>query len=543
MSISLRGIFLTSVDKKYKHFTLLLIMLVALYHLLIIGAVGPGDNEAYYWTWSKHLDLSYYDHSPMVAYMIALTTAVGGDSVFFLRIGTVLLFCITSLLIYLLAFEISGSRQTAFFSLGLANIIPLFFLAGILTVPDAPLAVFWLLYLFLLYKTIHGVPWWFWYLMGFILGLAVLSKYFAVLLVPSTLLFLLSDKKVRPYLKSPHPYAALVLSGLVASPILLWNIREGWASFTYQLSTRHESGVFFDNLGNLIAGQLGVVTPLLLFCFIAVLVISTKRGFRPGGDIRDKFIVLTSAPTLVFFFIVMCLTNNAEPHWPGLGYLPLLIGAVSLYPEYLVKKRNLHVRFSRGKYSLSGFLRIWIKGASAFKIFVRAALILPFVFIIFMNIQLFYPLYRPAISSIDNPSDLTGWEVGKYDATSDLFGWPEVAEKVREIAGEMTASAQAPFIFSSHYNVASQVSFALKDTKNVLCLSDSTDQFDFWQNTKDLLGRNAIYICTNRYYLPPQDAFLFERIEGPETVVTIRAEHYNARENYIYRCYGFNGIK
>jgi len=201
LDILFREILLTSDNRKYKHYALLLIILVAFYHLLIIGVVGPGDNEAYYWTWSKHLDLSFFDHPPMVAYMIALSTAVGGDSVFFLRIGTALLFCITSFLIYLLAFEISKSRKTAFFSLSLANIIPLFFLAGILTVPDAPLSVFWLLYLYLLLRVAKGVSWWHWYLMGFVLGLAVLSKYFAILLVPSTLLFLLTDKKLRPYLK------------------------------------------------------------------------------------------------------------------------------------------------------------------------------------------------------------------------------------------------------------------------------------------------------------------------------------------------------
>jgi len=216
---------------------------------------------------------------------------------------------------------------------------------------------------------------------------------------------------------------------------------------------------------------------------------------------------------------------------------------VSLYPEYLAKKRNLNVRFSQKRCSLFEFLRMWMKGVSAFKIFVGAALVFPFVFIIFMNIQLFYPLYRPAISSIENPSNLTGWEVGQYDATSDLFGWEEVADKVRKIGMDMTAEGKKFFVFSFHYNVASQLSFSLKDTENVFCLSDSIDQFDFWQDTKNLLGKNAIYVCTNRYYQPPQDGFMFDRIEGPITIVTQRAGTYKARENYIYRCFDFKGIK
>ncbi len=67
LSISYWVKYLFPEDRKYKHYALLLIVLVALYHLFIIGIVGPGDNEAYYWTWSKHLDHSYFDHPPMVA--------------------------------------------------------------------------------------------------------------------------------------------------------------------------------------------------------------------------------------------------------------------------------------------------------------------------------------------------------------------------------------------------------------------------------------------------------------------------------------------
>lgn len=524
-SVSKAVKFLAPEDLKYRTRALLLIGLVTAYHLLIIGAVGPGDNEAYYWTWSQHLDISYFDHPPIVAYMIALTTAVGGDSPFFLRLGTVVLFCITSLLIYLLALELTGSRQTAFRSLFLANIIPLFFMVGILTVPDAPLAVFWLLYLYLLLKVNKGVSWRHWYLMGFVLGLGILSKYFAVLLVPSTLLYLLSDRELRKYLKTPHPYLAFFLSAAVASPILLWNTREDWASFGYHLSTRHEGGFSWANVWKLLVGQLGVITPLLLILAFVTLFIFMKRGLKAGGDLKHKFIVWTSAPTLVFFYIIMCLTNDAEPHWPGLGYMPLFIGAAWLYPEYLVRKRNL------------------LKGPSAFKLFVALSMAIPILFVLALNIQLMFPVYRPAMVRMERAEDLTGWEVGSYDATSDLFGWAEVGEKVKEVTMELAEEGSFPFIFCCHYNPASQLSFALKDAENVYCLSKGIDQFDFWQDIRGLIGRNAVYVTTNRYDLPPEEGFIFERIEGPETVVTYRAGNYKIRETSIYRCYGFLGQK
>src|SRR5215213_10135897 len=33
-------------------------------------------DEAYYWLWSQHLQLSYYDHPPLVAWAIRLSTSL-----------------------------------------------------------------------------------------------------------------------------------------------------------------------------------------------------------------------------------------------------------------------------------------------------------------------------------------------------------------------------------------------------------------------------------------------------------------------------------
>jgi hypothetical protein len=107
----------------------------------------------------------------------------------------------------------------------------------------------------------------------------------------------------------------------------------------------------------------------------------------------------------------------------------------------------------------------------------------------------------------------------------------------------MAEESSPPFIFSSHYNPASQLSFALKDTDNVYCLSKAIDQFDFWQDTGKLAGRNAVYVITNRYNLAPHEVFAFERVEGPDTIETFRAGDYKVRETYIFRCYGLKRWK
>jgi 4-amino-4-deoxy-L-arabinose transferase-like glycosyltransferase len=516
-------------EKRYRNLAILLIALVLVYHLIIIGIIGLGDNEAYYWTWSKHIDISYYDHPGIVAYLIWLTTAIGGDNAFSVRVGTAILFALTTLFVYLTTVDIFKSRRAGFYAVILTNIVPLYFIVGLITVPDAPLAALWALFLYLLWRTTKGVDPWYWYLLGAVVGLAFLAKYFAVLLFPSTLLFLLSDKRLRKYLKTPHPYLGVLLAFVIMSPVFIWNARHGWPSFEFHLVER-QSGFAWDNVGKMIGGQMSM-TPILLYFLFAALWVAVKRGFSKGGDVGYKFIVLTSVPTLLFFYIAMCFIHKAEPHWPALGYVPLVIAAAGLYPEYLAK-------WGKKKLADFGWIRAlglgrvggWMRRTSAFKTLVALGVAFPLFFILFMNVQIFYPLYRP--------------EKTKYDITNDFYGWDKAAARVRELSVEMEKeTGRAPFIFSYHYNPASQLSWALKDWTNVYCLSRKTDQFDFWQDPATLVGHDGVYVINDAYDSPPEERYYFDRIEGPETITTWRAGGVKGRTFMIYRCYGYRGMK
>ena len=58
---------------------LTVVALVAL--RLVAAAFTPLTfDEAYYWMWSKHLAGGYYDHPPMVAFVIRLGTMIAVDT-------------------------------------------------------------------------------------------------------------------------------------------------------------------------------------------------------------------------------------------------------------------------------------------------------------------------------------------------------------------------------------------------------------------------------------------------------------------------------
>ena len=66
---------------------------------LFISSIPLHSDEAYYWLWSKSLDLSYYDHAPMVAYFIKLTTLFGNSEIA-VRFSSVIVTVILSFLLW-----------------------------------------------------------------------------------------------------------------------------------------------------------------------------------------------------------------------------------------------------------------------------------------------------------------------------------------------------------------------------------------------------------------------------------------------------------
>jgi 4-amino-4-deoxy-L-arabinose transferase-like glycosyltransferase len=65
----------------------LVILLLALVTLRcwVARHVDFETDEAYYWLWSRRLAMSYYDHPPMVAYLIRLGTSLFGETIIGVR--------------------------------------------------------------------------------------------------------------------------------------------------------------------------------------------------------------------------------------------------------------------------------------------------------------------------------------------------------------------------------------------------------------------------------------------------------------------------
>src|SRR5260221_11771285 len=105
-------------------------------HLELVG------DEAYYWLWSRHLDICYLDKGPVIAWIIAAGTALFGQTVFGIRFFAVILSSATGIGIYLLARRLFSDR-VALWALIMAGGGSLFSLGAILYSIFIPHVFFW----------------------------------------------------------------------------------------------------------------------------------------------------------------------------------------------------------------------------------------------------------------------------------------------------------------------------------------------------------------------------------------------------------------
>src|SRR5258708_25997143 len=253
--------------------------------LVYLGSVELLPEETYYWNYSRHLDIGYLDHPPMVAWLIKLGTAAFGQSQFGVRAGALCCGVITSVFTYRLTrnlFDEASARAAVV----LAQALPFFFLSGLLMPSDAPLTAAWAASLYYLERALVAGRSSAWWRVGFWLGIGALSKYSIGLLVPVTLGFTLWDRKSRRWWRRWEPYVAALLAFAIFSPVILWNAQHEWASFAFQTSRRLAEAPRFA-LHKLVASALILITPTGVLAVAAALMGSNARD-NVGGNAGDK---------------------------------------------------------------------------------------------------------------------------------------------------------------------------------------------------------------------------------------------------------------
>jgi dolichol-phosphate mannosyltransferase len=462
-------------------------------------------QEAYYWNYAMHPALSYFDHPPMVAWVIGAGYFLLGKSELGVRIGGFLLTLLSTWLLYALG-KLWFNKKAGLWAAFLFQLAPLFFVYGMLITPDVPLSFFWLLTLYLFSIALHDNQKWAWYFAGAALGLCMLSKYTGVFLVPSAFLFLILDRRYRQWLLRKESYLALVIALIIFAPVILWNIEHDWASFIFQVSDRlsEESRRPLRRLGEFLLVQLGVTSPLLLIGLLLISAIPMSLSMKERR-IKWRFCFLFSVPLLAFL-LFYSTRAPVKANWTLPGYLSLLIAA---YPCYRYLRFNSGARM---KLVARYFLLAWFY-------------ILPIAYVV--------AVYHMTVTIPNVPVNpwTTGWkELGKVVGREAIAFEAEGGNKV--------------FILGMHtYHLTAALSFYTDDAHEVFSsnlVGRHALAFDYWKAKIDPVGLNALAVDFEEPDLDDLRKYFTRVDENVRQIPVMKGDKVLYRF-YLVKCFGYVG--
>ncbi len=294
----------------------------------VLAAVLPlSFDESYFWLWSRHLALSYYDHPPMIALAIRAGTLVFGDTAFGVRFIPMLASIGALWAVWRAAAVVLQSEYAAAIACCLLSTTLMFAAESMGATPDSLVlaAAAFLLWSIAKLEDTHDGRWWL--AAGLAVGIGLFSKYTAFFLGASVVLWLVVTPCGRAWLRTPWPYVggALALAFLV--PNLVWNAAHDWISFKFQFGRVVMGEPTSRYLIEFVTGQIALASPFVLVLGAAGLARETQwsKTARPLA-----FAAAAVWPALVYFTI-HCLHDRVQGNWPSFVYPAFVLLATSVF--------------------------------------------------------------------------------------------------------------------------------------------------------------------------------------------------------------------
>ena len=490
---------------------------VFVWHVMFLSQLNLIPDECSYWAWSRHLDWSYFDNSGMTAYLIRLSTEIFGRSTpFTVRFPFLVAAFITTITVYFSASLVSGSRWAGAYSALFFNLAPLSLFGAGTAVHDNALIMFWALALWFAAKFLKSENPANFYLVGIACGLAILSKYTGVLIVPAVMLWLIASKRYRHLLAQKEPWIGAIIAALFTLPIIWWNYQNEWASFKHILFIGSTHGGFWrrvsDGLGYQLS-QLLTISPFFYFAIIATIISSTVAQFWTRND-NQLLLLMMGSPLLLFS--VMAFKGHAEANWAVMGYLSTGILTVMA----LMDCNDPATKFISKRFGVRRFVRI--------------GTIIAVLLVVLITAHAWVGLVPAFVEKRIWKADRIIWETRGWHGLGQYL--PGLIQKDDVIAADS-------------YQLCALLEFNIPGQPNVRYLApwDRPTQFDVWNRSyDDLAGKNILFVSAKP--LGPTSSVLmtiYENFSSVDQLPPYQVMYHgeSIRQIYICRGHGFDPFK
>jgi len=287
---------------KSNHRLLFLFLLIGWFCMNFLQAVFSEihSDEAYYFLYGENLSWGYFDHPPMVGFMIFLSKLFFGGNLS-IRFMTVLLQIATLCVCWKLIEEKfpDSKKVLAFFMI--SGSLIMFQVYGFITTPDAPFLFFTALFLWSYKKFLDKESPVAVLLLAVSMAGLVYSKYHAFLVVG---LILLSNLKLLLRYKF---WIAGILALLLLAPHIYWQASRDFPGFKYHMVDRNNGFEWQCFLGY-IPNQMVIFNPFTLCAMVYIMI---KHKAKDVFERGMYFLIIG----FIGIFWVLSIIRYVEPHW------------------------------------------------------------------------------------------------------------------------------------------------------------------------------------------------------------------------------------
>lgn len=294
---------------------------------LFTSDINLGPDETQYWFWAQTPDFGYFSKPPFIAWVIAITTGLFGDSEWAVRLAAPFFHAGTAFMLYMSAAHLTRKNAlpwTGFWAGALWLTAPGIMLSSLIISTDTPMLFFWSAALLCFLKlsdpdTPVRRPYLWAVLLGVSLGLAMLAKYAAIYFPIGAVLAVFLT---RAKLQARYAILATVIALLIIAPNLLWNAQNGFQTVSHTAANANWSGALFQPLALLAfwGGQFAVFGPLtLILLIIAIVALAKRRPNRETPDWNGLTLLALTAPPFIIVSI-QAFISRAHANWAAAAF-------------------------------------------------------------------------------------------------------------------------------------------------------------------------------------------------------------------------------
>lgn len=305
----------------WSYFALLLGFVTVIRLLVVFSSpLELYPDEAQYWLWSRRLAFGYFSKPPLIAWIIAATTAFGRDSEPFVRLASPLLQAAAALALARTGRHLFGPKAGAIGG-ALFLLAPGVGLSAFVASTDAPLlaGVSAALWAYVRLQRTEGRD----RLLsaaglGVALGLAMLAKYAALFCVAGLVIHAMLSPQARRAWTPAAAGVAIVSGLLLLAPNLAWNAQHGFATVAHTASNAdwRDHRLSIVPMLTFLAGQFGVFGPLPFALLVGGGAWLVARRRLAAEDVLLLCFVLS--PLLVI--TGQAFVSRANANWAAAAY-------------------------------------------------------------------------------------------------------------------------------------------------------------------------------------------------------------------------------